>query len=104
MNVIVCLNRIRRHPLLHFFEASECDIIYAICKLSATNSCSYDGISAVMLKSTGHVLASVLAHLVNVSFHTETFPAAFKHAIVVPIFKTETQAWFTITGRFHYYR
>ena len=51
-----------------------------------------DGISSVMIKHVGHLLAPVLTIAINQSLKSGVFPSALKVARVIPLFKNKGEA------------
>jgi hypothetical protein len=56
-------------------------------KKCTSKSCSLDPIPTHVLKPVVHVMSSSLAHLINLSFATGTFPYPLKLAIITPLLK-----------------
>ena len=70
-------------------QPTDSDTIILIIKhLKNTSSCGSDNISLRFLKESLPVIIPYLTCIVNTSIVTGIFPESWKHAIVVPIFKT----------------
>ena len=63
------------------------DVVTAIKELAPKKSCGEDGIPAFIVKGCCAILAPVLLHLFNMSLQTNTFPSAWKNALIVPVHK-----------------
>ena len=63
-------------------------IILIIKHLKNTSSCGSDGIPLNFLKESLPVVINYLTCIINTSIVTGSFPSMWKHAIVVPIFKS----------------
>ncbi len=63
-------------------------IILVIKQLRNTSSCGSDGIPLRFLKESLPVIIPYLTCILNTSIVTGCFPSLWKHAIVVPIYKT----------------
>ena len=67
----------------------DTDTIFLIIKgLKDTNSVSSDGIPLTFIKDSLYVIAFYLTCIVNTSIVTGIFPTTWKHALVVPLFKS----------------
>ena len=71
--------------LLHI-NCTETDIMAALKSCGSSNS-SPDGVSFRLLKEVAKNIIRPLLIVCQQSFCTDTFPAVFKHAVVVPIYK-----------------
>lgn len=58
-----------------------------ISNLNNDSACGTDGLSAAMLKAAKHHIALPLRHIFNLCIDLGTFPADFKTAIIIPIYK-----------------
>ena len=47
-----------------------------------------DGLSAQLLKDSAFVIADCVTHLINLPFTSGVVPSEWKHAKVVPLFKS----------------
>ncbi len=63
-------------------------IILTIKSLKETRSVGSDGISMRFIKDALYVIAFNITCIINTSIVTGIFPTSWKHAIVMPIFKT----------------
>jgi len=70
-----------------FKFASAGNIAKVICGLKNTEAQGLDGIPIKVLKLGVEVLASPVAHLVNMSLSQGQVPEAFKAGIIIPIYK-----------------
>ena len=61
------------------------DVFCALCKLNVKKATGSDGIPPRLLKLAAPIIAAPLAHLFCLSISTETFPAQWKIADVVPV-------------------
>lgn len=81
-------------PVLHnsaLFRPQPVDattIILTIKGLKNTNSCGSDGITLRFLKDALPVIVPHLTCILNTSIVTGVFPAAWKHSLVTPIYKS----------------
>ena len=70
-------------------QPTDSDTIILIIKhLKNTSSCGSDNISLRFIKESLPVIIPYLTCIINTSIATGNFPESWKHAIVVPIFKT----------------
>ena len=70
-------------------QPTDSDTIILIIKhLKNTSSCGSDNISLRFLKESLPITIMYLTCIINSSITTGTFPESWKHAIVVPVFKT----------------
>lgn len=67
---------------------SEGDVRKALKRLKPSFSCGPDGIPPAILKTYGELLIPILTAIFNNSIQSATFPAAWKLARLVPVFKT----------------
>ncbi len=78
-------------PAVTMFRPQPTDsntIILVIKHLKNTSSCGSDGIPLRFLKESLPVIIPYLTCILNTSIVTGSFPSLWKHAIVVPIYKT----------------
>jgi hypothetical protein len=81
-----CLNA--SHSTLSRFQLNCNERLVAAAIASCSNSnCSPDGISYKLLKMYSHLLVRPLNIVFQQSLFTGCFPAAWKHAIVIPLYK-----------------
>ena len=62
-------------------------VILTVKNLNNTNSCGSDGISLRFVRDALPVICCYLTCITNTSIATGIFPTAWKHALVVPLFK-----------------
>ncbi len=62
-------------------------VILTIKQLKESNSCGSDHISLRFIKDALPVIIPYITCIINTSIVTGTYPAAWKHAIVTPLFK-----------------
>ena len=74
--------------MFYFPLISDLDIAAAIDSL-APNKTSVDLPSNAILRCTVDVITPSLVHLFNFSLKSQTFPKAWKHAVIVPIYKNK---------------
>lgn len=90
-NVPVPNNNNTSGPSCSMFRPQPTDsntIILIIKHLKNTSSCGSDNISLRFIKESLPVIIPYLTCIINSSIATGNFPESWKHAIVVPIFKT----------------
>lgn len=63
-------------------------VILTIKNLNETRSVGSDGIPMKFIKDSLHVVACYITCIINTSIVTGLFPTAWKHALVVPLFKS----------------
>ena len=69
-------------------DTSLNEVINVCLKLPAKTSCGLDEISTKLLHSVIDLISDPLAHIINLSFNTGTYPFSWKIAKVVPVFKS----------------
>ena len=67
---------------------NESEVLEAIKKLKPKLSTGVDGIPSFIVKGCAPLLCPVLVHIFNLSLASETFPAAWKRSVVVPLHKS----------------
>lgn len=67
---------------------SESLVLKALKQLKSSFSCGPDGIPSAVLKAFGDILVPVLTCIFQTSLKSGKFPARWKNARVVPVFKT----------------
>jgi exonuclease III len=72
---------------LELRTVTEEEVQKAIKNLKSKPSSGLDQVNSMVLKDGGDVLAMVLTHIVNTSIVTGKFPARWKEAKVIPLFK-----------------
>jgi hypothetical protein len=72
---------------LSFTPVTELDTIRYIDSLRGGSAPGDDGVRAAVLKDNSLVISRPFTHLINLSLHFGVFPAAFKTAKVIPLFK-----------------
>jgi hypothetical protein len=70
-----------------FSLADHGSVVKIIYALKSTGALGLDGIPVSVLKLGAEVLASPMAHLINLSLASGKVPAAFKTALVIPVYK-----------------
>ena len=83
---ITTLQPARHLELTHFTPVTDKTIEETICSLSSS-TCCLDELPTRFLKSVLSSLLPQLAHLVNISLQTGTFPKALKTAVIKPLLK-----------------
>lgn len=73
--------------MLAFTQLTDIDVIHAIHSLRNKPSEGSDGINTELLKLSLPVTLSYITHIINLSLGTNTFPSAWKKALIVPIYK-----------------
>ena len=71
-----------------FFRHVTSDEILIYIQGLKPSSPGFDNISTEFLKTAKHIIASPLAHIINISLTTGCVPNVLKIAKVIPIFKT----------------
>ena len=71
------------------------EIVGVINKFKNKTSFGYDGISMQLVKHIGEVISVPLAHIINISFETGTFPDNMKIAKIIPLYKAGDEQVFT---------
>lgn len=69
-------------------EVNEQQIKKIISSLKSSRSRDTFQLDNMFFKTHKDTLASTIAHIINLSFKNSSFPDGFKHAIVIPIFKS----------------
>ena len=72
---------------LIFEKVSETNVMQIINNLPNKNSCGFDGISTIVMKSIKHVILKSVTLIINQIINTGVFPYKLKIKIT-PIFKT----------------
>ena len=73
---------------LAFWSTDSAEIVKIVASLENSFSTGPDGIPMTVIKPVIHLLAPVLAHLINYSYTLGVFPSAMKKAKVLPIYKS----------------
>ena len=60
-----------------------------IASLKSTRSCGLDNIDSFILKLAKDELVPVITHIINLSITKKTFPAAWKTAKIIPLYKKD---------------
>ena len=90
---------------LIFEKVSETNFMKIINNLPNTNSCGFDGISTIVMKSIkNNVILKSLTLITNQIINTGVFPNKLKVAEITPIFKKMTELNSQITDPFQYYQ
>ncbi len=63
-------------------------VVLTIKDLSETSSVGSDGISMKFIKDSLCIIAFYITCIINTSIVTDVFPAAWKHSLVIPLFKS----------------
>jgi hypothetical protein len=71
---------------------SDADICKAIKRLKPSKSVGLDDISGFIIKGCSAIFIPILRHIFNLSLTQQYFPAAWKEAAVVPVFKRGNHA------------
>ena len=80
---------------LIFEKVSETNVMQIINNLPNKNSCGFDGISTIVMKSIKHVILKSLTLIINQIINTGVFPNKLKIAKITPIFKKDDRTLFT---------
>ncbi len=75
-------------PIFDLNEVTVDEVCKVIKELKPTATCSVDGITDFMVKSGMNELSPILTHLFNMSIRQKTFPDAWKHATITPLYKS----------------
>ena len=75
-------------PCFDFHEITSQNIADTISRLSSSQYCSHDGITAFMIKCAKTELLPILTYLFNRSLTLRVFPSIWKDAIMTPLFKS----------------
>ena len=60
-----------------------------ISSLKSTKSCGLDNIDSYIIKLAKDELVPAITHILNLSINQMTFPAAWKTAKVIPLYKKD---------------
>ena len=80
---------------LKFEKVSETNDMQIINNLPNKNSCGFDGISTIVMKSIKNVILKPLTLIINQIINTGVFPNKLKIAKITPIFKKDDRTLFT---------
>ena len=80
---------------LKFEKVSETNVMQIINNLPNKNSCGFDGISTIVMKSIKNVILKPLTLIINQIINTGVFPNKLKIAKITPIFKKDDRTLFT---------
>ena len=82
-------------PLLPSISISDCmewqpcvtamEVFESLRNLKPSKAAGYDGIPTVLYKKAAAVIADPLAHIINISIVSRTFPTAWKFSIISPV-------------------
>ena len=87
------------------FKYIEEDVIKrTIINLPNKGSYGYDGLSTKLLNILEPALTKSLALLTNQVLTTGIFPAKFKIAKVIPVYKKESKRYLVIIDQYHFYQ
>jgi len=81
-------------PLQSLFlsPTDETEVLKVINNLKNTNAAGWDDIPTSVVKASANQIASALSAIINLSFHTGTFPKKLKYSEVKPIFKSKSKS------------
>jgi hypothetical protein len=82
-----CQNLEAPRGVFKFSLADHGSVVKIIYALKLMGALGLDGIPVSVLKLNAEVLASPMAHLINLSLASGKVPAAFKTALVIPVYK-----------------
>jgi hypothetical protein len=85
------------HSVLNFYPAlsalvSDADVCKAIKRLKPSKSVRLDDIPGFNIKCCSAIFIPILKHIFNLSLTQQYFPAAWKEAAAVPVFKRGNHA------------
>ena len=84
---ILEIKHITHKVSLIFEKVNETNVMQIINNLPNNNSCEFDGISTIVMKSIKHVILKSLSLIINQIIKTGVFPNKLKIAQITPIFK-----------------
>ena len=76
-------------------KVSETNVMQIINNLPNKNSCGFDGISTIVMKSIKNVILKPLTLIINQIINTGVFPNKLKIAKITPIFKKDDRTLLT---------
>ena len=76
-------------------KVSETNVMQIINNLLNKNSCGFDGISTIVMKSIKNVILKPLTLIINQIINTGVFPNKLKIAKITPIFIKDDRTLFT---------
>lgn len=59
-----------------------------IMNLKSNSASGWDNIPTKLLKLASHIIVPIISHLINICFKYGVFPSIYKHAIILPIYKS----------------
>ena len=80
---------------LKFEKVSETNVMQIINNLPNKNSCGFDGIPTIVMKSIKNVILKSLTLIINQIINTGVFPNKLKNAKITHIFKKDDRTQFT---------
>ena len=81
-------DRVGTVPLMYFEQISKTEVLKVVKEINISKSSGLENISSFIVKVMFTALAPQIAHLMNLSLTTSSFPAAWKVALVIPIPKS----------------
>ena len=78
--------------------------MHHLSKLTPSNSCGHDNLSAITLKSIANEICECITLIINQSITTGIFPDQLKVAKVVPIFNKNDLSDIKTIGQFPFYQ
>ena len=80
---------------LKFEKVSEINVMQIINNLPNKNSCGFDGISTIVMKSIKNVTLKPLSLIINQIINTGVFPNKLNISKTTPLFKKDDRTLFT---------
>ena len=89
---------------LKFEKVNETNVMEIIKNLPNKNSCGFDGISTIVMKSIKNVILKSLTLIINQIINTGVFPNKLKIAQITPIFNNDDRPLSLSIDPFLYYQ
>jgi hypothetical protein len=74
-------------PLFNTFPDVTVDTVTKLIGSSKPTTCFLDPVPSILLKQNADIIAPLMTHIINTSFHEGHFPTRWKSAIVTPLLK-----------------
>ena len=75
-------------PVFRFEEVCPSQVLKALNKLKSTKATGLDDVPPSMIKDASQYIAAPLAYIINLSLSSGMYPAQWKNAKIIPVYKS----------------